>query len=247
MPARCSACADSCIIAPAERKTSIERKENVMRKSSWTVWLGAAALLMSFPLSAQQTAKEAEKEAGSVEQYEKILKKSGNHEILGRLEGKWIAESLKVLIYGTPLREVPMKDTFESRWLLDNNFLEVDSTQDFGNGYPVKSKIIMGYNGADKEFWRLFMAGDPRGTWSKGVYIRSKDTLIFRGEEHDPVSGDKYERRDVYIFGPDKDKFQYQLYYFFADGSEFKVVDGFYARAKAGAAPAEPTPPKPGR
>ena len=60
-----------------------------MRKSSWNVWLGAAALLLALPLSAQQTAKEADREAGKPEQYEQILRKSGNHEILARLEGTW--------------------------------------------------------------------------------------------------------------------------------------------------------------
>ena len=59
-----------------------------MRKS-WKTWVAAAALLTAMPLLAQQTAKEAEREAGSGEQYDKLLRRTGNHEILARLEGNW--------------------------------------------------------------------------------------------------------------------------------------------------------------
>lgn len=209
-----------------------------MRKSSLNAWLGAAALLLALPLSAQQTAKEADKEAGTHDQYEKILRKSGNHEILARLEGTWRAENLKTLIYGP--KEVIMKDTLEAKLIFDGNFLETTFAQELGG--LNKGRTLMGYNGADKHFWRLFMNADPRGTWSTGVYVRAKDALVFRGEEHDPVSGDRFEKREVFTFGPDKDKFHFELFYEFADGSELEVVDGDYHRVKSGAATPAPTP-----
>jgi hypothetical protein len=218
-----------------------------MRKSSWNVWLGAAALLLALPLSAQQTAKEADREAGRPEQYEQILRKSGNHEILARLEGTWRAETLKTLIYGP--KEVNMKDTLEAKLIFDGNFLETTFAQELGG--INKGTTIMGYNGADKHFWRLFMNADPRGTWSTGVYVRAKDALVFRGYEHDPVSGDHFQKREVFTFGPDKDKFHFELFYEFADGSELEVVDGDYHRVKPGSTPTPdpaptpaPTPPQ---
>lgn len=212
-----------------------------MRKT-WHVWAGAAALLIALPLSAaaQQTAKEAEKEAGTIEQYEKILRFSGNHDILARLAGDWKADNLKGLVYGTPPRHIEVKDSLSSKMILGNGFLETSFAMDVGGGVS-QGKIIMGYDGSEKHFFRLYMnEGDPRGTWSTGVHLRAKNALVFRGIEHDPVSGDKFEKREVFTFGPDKDKFQYEQYYTFADGSELKVLDGFYTRVQQPAA--QPTP-----
>jgi hypothetical protein len=91
----------------------------------------------------------------------------------------------------------------------------------------------MGYNGAWRRFSQLFMTdGEPRGPYSKGVYLKAKNALLFTGTEDDPVSGDSYERLDLYTFQDNKDKIGYQLLYRFADGSEMKVVDGTYTRVK---------------
>lgn len=217
----------------------IVAKENAMKKS-WKTWIGMAALLMAMPLGAQQTAKEAEKEAGSAEQYEKLLRRTGNHEILERLAGNWEG-TFKVKVWGGA--QPTMKDTVQGEMIMGGSFLQVHSNSLIEGGTPANSLAIMGYNGADKEFYRLYMnAGEPRGTWSTGVYIKSKDQLVFRGIEHDPVSGDKFEKWDVFTFGPDKDKVHYELSYMFADGSKIeKVVDGYYTRAKA-AEPAEKKP-----
>ena len=216
-----------------------------MRKSL-KACLGAAALLLALPLTAQQSAKEAEKEAGTIEQYEKILRYSGNHDILRRLEGTWQANELKGKAYGTPLRDVLVKDTLESKMIL-GAFLETDFVMGMsGDEGGAKGKIIMGYDGAAKHFFRLYMnEGDPRGTWSTGVHLRAKNALIFRGFEHDPVSGDKFEKREVFGFGPDPEKITYEQYYTFADGSEIKVLEGTYTRIKKPAPAPAPTPPAP--
>jgi Protein of unknown function (DUF1579) len=217
----------------AERAARLRfEKENAMRKS-WKAWVAAVALLTAMPLLAQQTAKEAEKEAGSFEQYDKLLRQSGNHEILARLAGNWQAD-LKAMVWGgTPFRETSMKDTVNGEMIMGGNFLQVHSSSEIAGGVPSKTMAIMGYNGADRQFYRLYMSeGEPRGTWSTGVYIKSKDSLVFRGTEHDPVSGDKFEKWDVFTFGADKDKFHYELSYMFADGSEMKVANGDYTRVK---------------
>jgi hypothetical protein len=200
-------------------------------KKSWKAWMGVAVLLVAMPLGAQQTAKEAEKEAGSMEQYDKLLRRSGNHEILERLAGNWEG-NLKVKVWGGA--QPNMKDTVKGEMIMGGNFLEVHSNALIEGGAPAETKVIMGYNGADKQFYRLYMnEGEPRGTWSTGVYIKSKDQLLFRGIEHDPVSGDKFEKWDVFTFGPDKDKIHYELSYMFADGSKMeKVAEGYYTRVK---------------
>lgn len=202
-----------------------------MRKS-WKAWVGMAALLVATPLMAQQTAKEAEREAGNAADYQKILKPADKHEILGRLVGNWKGD-FKVLLYGTPLRESTMKQEFEGRWILKENFLEIDFLQDI-QGSIMKAKILMGYNGSLRRFYQLYLTdGEPRGTYSLGVLFRSKNALVFTGTEDDPISGDSYERRDIFTF-LDKDKISYQLIYRFLDGSELKAADGTYTRVPAG-------------
>jgi hypothetical protein len=185
-------------------------------------------LLAALPALAQQTAKEAEREAGTPDEYEKILKPADKHEILNRLVGTWKGD-FKVLLYGTPLRESTMKQDFVGKWILKDNFLEIDFTQDI-QGSILKAKILMGYNGSMRRFYQLYLTdGEPRGTYSLGVLFRAKNALVFTGTEDDPISGDAYERRDVFTF-IDKDKIGYQLIYRFLDGSELKAADGTYTR-----------------
>lgn len=205
-------------------------------KKSWKIWLPAALLLAALPLAAQQTAKEAEKEAGTGEQYDKLLRRTGHHDILARLEGSWQG-SMKVLVWGPPPRETVMSDTLDVKLIFNGNFLEAEQTSNI-EGNTFRSKIIMGYDGADKEFYRLYMnEGEPRGTRSTGVHLRARDALIFNGNEHDPISGDKFTKREIFDFGSNKDEFGYELSYVFADGSEMKVATGVYKRVKQEAKP----------
>jgi hypothetical protein len=199
-----------------------------MRKS-WKALVGAAALLAATPLMSQQTAKEAEKEAGNPVEYEKILKPADKHEIMGRFVGIWKGE-FKVLLYGSPA-EATMTHEMRGQWILKDNFLEIDTRQDI-KGSILTTKTLIGYNGSWRRFYHLFLTdGEPRGTYSLGVLFRAKNALVFTGMEDDPISGDAYERRDIYTF-VDKDKIGYQLIYRFLDGSEMKVVDGFYTRVQ---------------
>jgi hypothetical protein len=209
-----------------------------MMKTPWKIWLGMAVLLAALPLAAQQTVKEAERHAGTPEEYDKILKPAAQHEILGRFVGTWKAD-LKVLLYGTPPQESWMKDTLETKWILNDRFIETHFAGEFAGG-PIKGRVIMGYNGATKQFYRVYLVDwDSRGTFSEGVWIRSKNALVFHGKEHDPITGDTFQKRDVFTFGEDKDKIQYEQFYVFADGSEIRPVWGHYNRVK------EPAPAKP--
>lgn len=203
-----------------------------MRKSL-KLWLGAAALLAALPLGAQQTAKEAEKHAAPPEEYDKILNPADKQEILSRLVGTWNAD-LKIVVYGPS--EATMKDTFQAKRILNDRFVELDYTYDLKGGGISKGKIIMGYNGATKKYFRTFLIDwDSRGTFSDGVFIRSKNALVFRGEENDPITGDSFVKREVFTFGPDKNKFYYEQFYEFADASEVRVAWGDYIRAKEAA------------
>lgn len=204
-------------------------------KKFWQVWMGVAALLVAGSAAAQQTAKEAGP-MGDASVYDKFLRPGDNHKILERFVGTWKGD-LKALLHGTPPKEVPMQETLEARWILDGRFLETQFTFQI-NGEKIQGETIMGFNGGNQKFTRLYISAvDVRETFSHGVYIRAKDTLVFRGLEHDPVTGDDFERRDVYLFGPDKNKIGYERIYNMADGSDIKVVEGTYTRVTEPAAP----------
>jgi hypothetical protein len=198
-------------------------------KGTWKTWSAAvAALLLTLPLGAQQTAKEAELEAGKPADYQKILRPEDKFEILGRFAGSWEG-SLKALLHGTPPKEAPLKDTLEAKWLLDDHFIDVQFTTQFGDNSN-RGRVTMGYDGAKKHFYRIFLVSlDPRATFSTGQYIRSKNALVFHGIEEDPISGDSFTKRDVFTF-IDKDKIYYEQFYAFADGSEVRVMEGYYNR-----------------
>ena len=193
-------------------------------------FLAAAAFLLVLPFSsqqtaAQQTAKEAEAPTAPDRDIEKEMMPPEIYSVLGRLAGTWQAE-LKVLMHGTPPRETKMTDKLKTDWILDKKFLETN----FDNGF-VKGKVITGYNGITRELFRFRIENqDPRGMLARGVYINSKDALVFRTEEVHPVSRDSFLKREVFTFGPDKDKVYYELFYELADGSEVKPVEGFYTR-----------------
>lgn len=192
-------------------------------------WLWVLTVfLLALPLSAQQTAKEAEKPVGGDREVEKELMPPEMFKILGQLAGTWQGD-LKVLLHGSPPRETKMTDKLTAEWILGGKFLETR----FNNGF-VEGKIIMGYNGMTREFFRYLMdTEDPRGLFSRGVYVRSKNALVFRGEESNAISRDIFHKRDVFTFGPDKDKFYYELFYGFADGSEVRIMEGYYTRVTA--------------
>lgn len=191
----------------------------------------AFALLLALPAAGQQSAKESEREAGTLDQYEKLLKPADMHEILGRFVGSWQAD-MKIIRYGTPPIEDKAKETVDAQWILNDRFVEANYTLSYG-GSGSKGKILIGYNGATKQFTRYNLIDwDSRGTFSTGIYIRKQNSIVFRGTELDPVSGDSFERREVFTFGPDKDKIHYQQFYVFADGTEIKPVEGYYVRVK---------------
>lgn len=200
-------------------------------RNCWKAWCGAAALLLTvaLPLSAQQTAKEAEKEAGTADQYKKALNPADKFEILGRLAGTWEG-TFTAWTYGTPPKPVTLKETLEAKWVLKDQFLDTHFSMQFPEKEAIQGRVTMGYDGAKRHFFRVFLVDyDPRGTFSTGHYIRSKNALVFHGVEEDPVSGDSFTKRDVFTF-LDKDKIGYAQYYTFADGSEIKVIEGHYTR-----------------
>lgn len=197
-------------------------------RNCWKAWCGIAALLLTLPLSAQQTAKEAELEAGPAEEYKKHLSPPDKFEILGRFVGTWEG-TFTAWTHGTPPKQVPMKETLEAKWILKDQFLDTHFSMQFP-GNVNQGRVTMGYDGAKRHFYRVFLVDyDPRGTFSTGYYIRSKNALVFHGVENDPVSGDTFTKRDVFTF-LDKDKIAYAQFYSFADGSEVKVIEGHYTR-----------------
>lgn len=187
-----------------------------------------AAVAVVLPLSAQQTVKEAEKDTADKAAFVKLVKPDDKFEILGRFAGTWEG-TFKVMLHGEPPVEAKMQDRLVSKWILGDTFIDTEFVGQF-NTITLKGRTTMGYNGGRKHFYRIFLADwDPRGTYSVGHYIRSKNALVFKGSEDDPLTGDSFEKRDAFTF-VDKDKIFYEQFYTFADGSEVKVMEGHYIR-----------------
>jgi hypothetical protein len=204
-----------------------------MRKS-WKAWCGAAALLLTLPslqAAAQQTVKEAEKDTSDKAAFFKLIRPEAEMAILDRFVGTWEG-TFKVMLHGTPPVEATMKDRLDTKWILNNSFIETSFAGQFNENKMV-GRVTMGYNGGRKHFYRFYQADwDPRGTYSVGHYIRSRNALVFKGPEDDPLTGDSFEKRDSFTF-VDKDKIYYEQFYTFADGSEVRVMEGYYNRVPA--------------
>lgn len=180
------------------------------------------------PLSAQQTVKEAEKDTADKAAFLKLIRPEDKMEILGRFVGTWEG-TFKVMLHGTPPVEATMKDRLEAKWILGDSFIDTEFAGEF-NTNKMKGRVTMGYNGGREHFYRIYLADwDPRGTYSTGQYIRSRNALVFKGPEDDPFTGDSFEKRDSFTF-VDKDKIYYEQFYTFADGSEVRVMEGHYIR-----------------
>lgn len=189
-----------------------------------------AILAVALPLSAQQTVKEAEKDTADKAAFLKLIRPEAEMEILGRFAGTWEG-TFKVMLHGTPPVEATMKDRLEAKWILGNSFIDTDFAGQFNDNKMV-GRVTMGYNGGKKHFYRIYLADwDPRGTYSVGYYIRSRNALVFKGPEDDPLTGDSFEKRDSFTF-VDKDNIYYEQFYTFADGSEVRVMEGTYKRVK---------------
>lgn len=189
-----------------------------------------AMIAVVLPLSAQQTVKEAEKDTADKAAFLKLIRPEAEMEILGRFVGTWEG-TFKVMLHGTPPVEATMKDRLEAKWILGNSFIDTDFAGQFNDNKMV-GRVTMGYNGGKKHFYRIYLADwDPRGTYSIGYYIRSRNALVFKGPEDDPLTGDSFEKRDSFTF-VDKDNIYYEQFYTFADGSEVRVMEGTYKRVK---------------
>lgn len=187
-----------------------------------------AMIAVVLPLSAQQTVKEAEKDTADKAAFLKLIRPEAEMEILGRFVGTWEG-TFKVMLHGTPPVEATMKDRLEAKWILGNSFIDTDFAGQFNDNKMV-GRVTMGYNGGKKHFYRIYLADwDPRGTYSIGYYIRSRNALVFKGPEDDPLTGDSFEKRDSFTF-VDKDNIYYEQFYTFADGSEVRVMEGTYKR-----------------
>lgn len=200
-------------------------------KKCWKTLAATAIVAASacvLPLAAQQTVKEAEKDTADKAAFRKLVRPDDKFEILSRFVGTWEG-TFKAMLHGEPPVEAKMTDRLETKWIMNETFVETDFLSQL-NEVTMKGRVTMGYNGGKKHFYRIFLADwDPRGTYSVGHFIRSKNALVFKGTEDDPLTGDSFEKRDAFTF-VDKDKIYYEMFYTFADGSEVRVMEGTYHR-----------------
>jgi hypothetical protein len=188
------------------------------------------AVLSLQPLAAQKNAKEAEKPQNP-EDY-KMLLPGENQKLLEPFVGKWEA-TLRTWGHGTPPPESSMKQTMDTRWVMDGYFLQTDFTsQSAGADAPFQGVIYRGYNPSLQHHVSIQLSnGDAREIVSAGSYDAATKTFTFQSQEKDPHLGDTFVRKDVYTFdGPDQ--LTYQLRFGFKDGSEIKAAEGTFKRVK---------------
>jgi hypothetical protein len=188
-----------------------------------------AAALMTLPLAAQQTAQDVTKgPSPNLEEFQRRVRPAEQFEILSRFVGNWEG-NLTAWIHGQPLKQARIKDVLAAKWILKDSFLDTQFALTIGDTIQ-KGRVTMGYNASTHQFFRILMGEwDPRGTSSTGVYVRSKNALAFEGTDHSPITGDTWEKREIFTF-LDKDKIAYEQVLVFADGTELKAIEGHYTR-----------------
>lgn len=189
---------------------------------------GVVAVLSLQPLAAQKSAKEAER-TQNPEDYSMLLP-GENQKLLDPFVGKWQA-TLRTWGHGTPPPESSLKQTMDSKWVLNGNFLQTDFTTQFaGSEHVFQGIIYRGYNPADKHHVAILLSnGDARETVSTGSWDAAAKTFTFQGTEKDPHLGDAFVRKEVFRFEKPNEYF-YQLFYVFKDGSEIKAAEGTFKR-----------------
>lgn len=194
-------------------------------------WL--ALVLLAAPLAAQKSAEEAQKMPLDHEKAVKALDTAEQQKILGQLAGSWDG-SLKVFLHGNPPPEVSATDTNTTDWTLGGLWIQSESLLKFPGTPDITWRILMGYNPSHKNYVRIALSSqDPRETISTGTYDAATKTFTFKGVERSPVTGDDFGRRDV-IKLVDPDKFTWEIFYTFQDGSELRAFNGTYTRKKTG-------------
>src|SRR5689334_7648263 len=125
-----------------------------MRKS-WKAWCGAAALLLTLPIAAQQTVKEAEKDTADKSAFRKLVRPDDKFEILNRFVGTWEG-TFKVMLHGEPPVEATFKDKLETKWVLGDSFIDTQFDGAFGTNV-MRGRATMGYNGGKKHFYGIYL------------------------------------------------------------------------------------------
>ena len=185
----------------------------------------ALSLAAAVPAAAQKTAKEAEQSKDDPAKYAAAFDVKREHEILAQLAGSWQA-TLKGTIAGNPPKEVTFTSAIDIQWILGDTHLRSETRLTLPGGTST-TLSLMGYDPALKQYFRFSATeGDPRPISSTGVYDAATKTFTFRGPERDPVTGDTYDKKEVFKVTPEG--LAFELRFVFQDGSEILVASGTF-------------------
>jgi hypothetical protein len=196
-------------------------------------WISAALLILSHPVLAQRTAKEAETVQKKAD-YQKAFGDRTMHHLLDPFVGTFEA-TLKTWGHGTPPVEGMIKQTVTSHWAYDAFLVSEVKTRLGRNEKQMAPAtfdevIYRGYNPGDKRFSSFRISqGDPREFPGYGRYDEAAKSFTFEGSEKDPVTGDSFVKREVYKV-VSNDRIELTVFYRFQDGSEVKAVEGPFLR-----------------
>jgi hypothetical protein len=161
--------------------------------------------------------------------YAKLLQPGEQHQLLATMAGNW---EMSIQMWGKPGME-PMKSTAkgQNEMILGGRFLRVASSGQM-MGMKTESMTLMGFDGRSEKF--TLVGFDTMGTYyvtAEGDYDAESKTFVLSGTSEHP----KFGFSETYQFQlklVSDDEHVMSLYFDQPDGSQFKMVEITYRRAK---------------
>lgn len=200
------------------------------------VALGLAALAAAAPLAAQKNAQEAEKPEDPV-LYSQYGNPGEKHRLLDPMAGRWEA-TMSLWLHGTPPPEVKVSASMDNHWVFGGRYIEgrmqyTDNVKQPDGTVAVTDMVYhFGHSNGERRFWSVLMGNfQLQPTFSEGAWNEQAKTMTFTGTEHDWVTGDSFQK--IEIFNQSRpDELGYELHYRFADGSEIRAARADFRRKK---------------
>jgi hypothetical protein len=159
----------------------------------------------------------------------KMMMPSEGHKPFAKMTGKWTA---KMKIWNSAaMTQPPMESTEETecKLVLGGRFL-VEEAKGKMFGMPSERLSLLGYDNYTKKYTQVFYSSMGTATnVAEGVFDANGKVLTLRGVFDDP-SG-KYPFKNVIRLDSD-DLHTFESYKIHPDGTESKIIEGMFTRAK---------------
>jgi hypothetical protein len=192
-----------------------------MRKTvTLTVMLGLAVLLAGRPSPAEDKKKGAPDEKAQIEAMIKAATPGPQHKALEALAGSW---DVKLTMWMDPSKPpTESTATAETKMILGGRYLEEKVKGEFA-GMEFLGQSVTGYDNLRKKFTSTWIDNFGTGiSASSGTYDADKKTFTYKGEEVEPLDGNKVQTKSV-VHVIDKDNYEVDMFRVVGD-KEVKVM-----------------------